>query len=70
MYGLETEPGVLDPHTFGPWATARVVMHIFDALVTVDTSSGKSPPPLVGQLAERWEASSDGKEYTFFLRKG
>src|SRR5438093_83648 len=29
VYGLETEPGVLDPHTFGPWATARVVMHIF-----------------------------------------
>ena len=70
VYGLETEPGVLDPHTFGPWATARVVMHLFDALVTVDTSSGKSPPLIVGQLAERWEMSSDGKEYTFFLRKG
>jgi len=70
VYGLETEPGVLDPHTFGPWATARVVMHIFDALVTVDTSSGKSPPSIVGQLAERWEISPDGKEYTFFLRKG
>jgi peptide/nickel transport system substrate-binding protein len=70
VYGLETEPGVLDPHTFGPWATARVVMHIFDALVTVDTSTGKSPPPIVGQLAERWVMSPDGKEYTFFLRKG
>jgi peptide/nickel transport system substrate-binding protein len=70
VYGLETEPGVLDPHTFGPWATARVVMHLFDALVTVDTSSGQSPPPIVGQLAERWEIAPDGKAYTFFLRQG
>jgi peptide/nickel transport system substrate-binding protein len=45
-------------------------MHLFDALVTVDTSSGKSPPPIVGQLAERWEIAPDGKAYTFFLRKG
>ena len=52
VYGLETEPGVLDPHIFGPWATARVVMHIFDALVTFDTTTGSPRPPIVGQLAK------------------
>ena len=70
VYGLETEPGVLDPHIFGPWATARVVMHIFDALVTFDTTTGSTRPPIVGQLATSWDISPDGKVYTFHLRKG
>jgi ABC-type transport system substrate-binding protein len=52
VYGLETEPGVLDPHIFGPWAMSRVVMHIFDALVTFDTTTGSPRPPIVGQLAQ------------------
>ena len=47
VYGLETEPGVLDPHIFAPWATARVVIHIFDALVTFDTTTGSPRPPLL-----------------------
>ena len=70
VYGLETEPGVLDPHIFGPWATARVVMHIFDALVTFDTTTGAPRPPIVGQLAQSWDISPDGKVYTFHLRQG
>lgn len=70
VYGLETEPGVLDPHIFGPWATARVVMHIFDALVTFDTTTGAPRPPIVGQLAKSWDVSPDGKVYTFYLRQG
>lgn len=70
VYGLETEPGVLDPHIFGPWATARVVMHIFDALVTFDTTTGSTRPPIVGQLATSWDISPDGKVYTFHLRQG
>ncbi|MEE9149875.1 MAG: ABC transporter substrate-binding protein, partial [Candidatus Tectomicrobia bacterium] len=70
VYGLETEPGVLDPHIFGPWATARVVMHIFDALVTFDTTTGSPRPPIVGQLAKSWDLSADGKVYTFHLQRG
>ena len=70
VYGLETEPGVLDPHIFAPWATARVVMHIFDALVTFDTTTGSARPPIVGQLAKSWDISPDGKVYTFYLQQG
>ena len=70
VYGLETEPGALDPHIFGPWATARVVMHIFDALVTFDTTTGSARPPIVGQLAKSWDISPDGKVYTFHLQQG
>src|SRR4029453_9976136 len=50
--------------------TARVVMHIFDALVTFDTTTGAARPPIVGQLAKSWDISPDGKVYTFHLQQG
>ena len=40
-------------------------MHIFEALITMDLE-GKFNPC----LAESWETSADGKEWTFHLRKG
>lgn len=43
-------------------------MNIFDRLVDIEVSDGTSK--IVPSLAESWDISSDGLEYTFHLRKG
>jgi peptide/nickel transport system substrate-binding protein len=65
VFGAWQDPDTLDPHTTGLAATSRILIHIFDPLVWKKPGEDKFYPG----LAERWEISSDGKEYTFFLRK-
>jgi nickel transport system substrate-binding protein len=57
-----TDIGEINPHTYGSpqWIQALV----YDGLTRF--KDGKVIPA----LAERWEISPDGKEYTFYLRKG
>lgn len=73
VYAMEAEPDILDPHACGGWHTSRLVLQMYDQLVehdlTVPWQKGAAPK-LVGSLATRWEVSPDGREYTFFLRKG
>lgn len=45
--------------------SGTVCRHIFDGLVEFDEKLNITPA-----LAERWEISQDGTEYTFYLRKG
>jgi len=45
--------------------SGTVCRHIFDGLVEFDEKLNLNPA-----LAERWEISSDGTVYTFYLRKG
>ncbi|HEY3060376.1 MAG TPA: ABC transporter substrate-binding protein [Chloroflexota bacterium] len=49
-------------------ATAHPLTQIYNNLVRKDIPSGFKQ--LIPDLAERWEVSSDGKTYTFFLRNG
>ncbi|HSP23057.1 MAG TPA: ABC transporter substrate-binding protein [Planococcus sp. (in: firmicutes)] len=55
-------PG-LDPHGAAANTTFRVIYMMYDRLVTYDGTSTEPQP----QLAESWEVSDDGKEYTFKL---
>ena len=55
-------PG-LDPHGSAANTTFRVIYMTYDRLVTYDGTSTEPQP----QLAESWEVSDDGKEYTFKL---
>ncbi|HYG58710.1 MAG TPA: ABC transporter substrate-binding protein [Symbiobacteriaceae bacterium] len=67
-----TIPILVDPGTGdGQMTTEEYLMplNLFDRLVEVETT-GPGQSKLVAGLAERWEASADGKAYTFFLRKG
>jgi peptide/nickel transport system substrate-binding protein len=60
------EPPGLDPTASASAAIDRVVYaNIFEGLVKVDRN-GKMVPG----LAAKWDVSSDGKVYTFHLRKG
>ena len=63
--GLDFEPDSLDPHVT-PYAVSHtVMMNIFDPLLWRDQAGEFQPG-----LAERWEVSDDGTEFTFFLRDG
>ena len=64
--GLQLEPPVLDP-TASPAASITEVTagNLFEGLVRFD-SRGEAVPC----LAERWDISEDGLDYTFHLRAG
>ena len=63
--GLDFEPDNLDPHVT-PYAVSHtVMMNIFDPLIWRDNEGEFQPG-----LAESWEASEDGTQFTFHLRDG
>ncbi len=56
-----------DTHYESSYIAAQPIGPIYNGLVTQDVyNNGK----IVGDLAERWEISEDGKRITFFLHKG
>lgn len=72
IIGIESEADTLDPHSAGGWVTMRIDNQIYEPLVGEDLSksSKQSPvPKLVPILASSYSKSSDGKTYTFNLRK-
>ncbi|NMC81050.1 MAG: peptide ABC transporter substrate-binding protein [Chloroflexi bacterium] len=63
--GMDSDLSTLDP-TQSNNATDRHVYHnVFDTLVRLGTDASIEPG-----LAESWDVSEDGKEYTFHLRQG
>jgi peptide/nickel transport system substrate-binding protein len=63
--GLADDPPELDPHLTSSNASRTVLHNIFATLVEVDDELQIQP-----ELAESWEISEDGTEYTFHLREG
>lgn len=58
------EPESLDPHLVTGQADGRLVMALFEGLARFDPQTAQPVPG----LAERWEATPDGRTYTFTLR--
>ena len=69
--GLEWEVDIIDPPaSFGGWNTARVVQQIFESLTEDDLENETGTyTNIIPVLAEKYEVSQDGTEYTFSLRK-
>jgi ABC-type transport system substrate-binding protein len=65
-YAFDTDIRSLDPHVAYDELSGAAVHMLFDTLV--DYAPGTTD--LVPSLAERWEQSPDGREYTFHLRPG
>jgi len=63
-YGEYGRPSTLDPVTSNEMIALRITELVFNGLVGIDQKQ-----EIVPELAERWEASNDGRTYTFFLRK-
>ncbi len=61
--GLADDPPELDPHLTSSNASRTVLHNIFATLVDVDENL-----QIVPELAESWEISDDGLNYTFHLR--
>ncbi len=62
--GLSTEPESLDIHKARSLQAQDVLREIGEGLVTYNATGD-----LVPGVAERWEVSDDGLNYTFFLRE-
>ncbi len=54
---------VLDPHTRYDWSTRMIQQSVYDGLLKYVGN----PARIVPWLAEKYEASPDGKTYTFTL---
>jgi len=56
-----------DIHYQGTYIAAQPIGPIYNGLLTFDVYDNEK---IVGDLAERWEITEDGKQVTFALRKG
>ena len=63
-YSEYGRPATLDPITSNETISLRIMELVFNGLVGIDEKQ-----EIVPELAERWEASKDGRVFTFFLRK-
>lgn len=65
IVGQGAEPVALDPHDVTDNPSYEVARHIYEGLVEFGPNLEIQPA-----LAEKWEVSSDGLTWTFYLRKG
>ncbi|VEF46330.1 peptide ABC transporter substrate-binding protein [Bacillus freudenreichii] len=65
VLGLEAEPTSLDAHQLSDFNSSRTAMELYDQLVHFKDESTELEPG----LAEKWDVSEDGLEYTFYLRE-
>src|SRR4026208_2035157 len=59
-------PGRLGVHAESPLVVQQATAGVYSGLLQYDPDE---PSKIIGDLAERWTASPDGKTYTFHLRK-
>ena len=65
VVAFNADPETLDPHITTALLASRVLALIHDNLINRDYDGSFKPA-----LAEKWDISSDGKVYTFTLKKG
>lgn len=73
VIAIESEADILDPQVAGGWVSWRINRQIFEPLVDEDLSVPSreaTVPPLRPALAESWDISDDGLDYTFHIRRG
>jgi peptide/nickel transport system substrate-binding protein len=66
VFGAASDPVVLDGALVSDGESLRPIDQIFEGLVGLEPGGTE----IVPQLAESWEASDDGLEWTFQLRQG
>jgi len=65
-FGAAGAPEVFDPFYATDGETFRVTRQMMEGLVGIKAGTAEVEP----ELAEKWEPSADGKDWTFTLRKG
>jgi peptide/nickel transport system substrate-binding protein len=66
VFGAPGDPAMFDPAFGTDGETFRITRQIYDGLLTTEPGTADIAPA----LAEDWEVSEDGLEYTFALREG
>lgn len=66
VFGTAADPKILDPPLASDGESLRVSEQLYETLVT----SKPGGTEVIPKLAESWEPSADGKEWTFKLRSG
>jgi peptide/nickel transport system substrate-binding protein len=66
-YGILNAPAHFDLHQSGTVANIGPQAPMYDCLIRRDPRDGQT---IIPDLAWKWDISSDGKKYTFHLRKG
>lgn len=64
-YALSTDPPNLDPHIASGTAARAVKLMVYNSLAQFEASGDMVP-----DLADSWEISEDGLEYTYALKSG
>ncbi|MEO7597949.1 MAG: peptide ABC transporter substrate-binding protein [Opitutus sp.] len=64
LIGNQNEPASLDPHVVDAYTDAIVLSALFEGLATLEEQTSKALPG----VAESWDVTPDGMEYTFHLR--
>ncbi len=64
IFNAGSEPQSLDPALSHDIAGLKVLMHLFEGLVSYDPVDAHPVPA----MAERWDVSEDGRTWTFHLR--
>jgi peptide/nickel transport system substrate-binding protein len=64
------EINTLDPAATFVISNQLAINLAYEKLVVAELVEGKPTGRMIGQLAERWETSPDGLQWTFFLRRG
>ncbi len=70
VIGKAADPQTLDPAVTIDNNDWTVTYPAYQRLVKYKTDNGKGSTDVEGDLAENWQASDDGKTWTFTLRKG
>src|SRR5947207_4794976 len=65
VFGAQGEPVQLDPAVITDGISSRITRQVFDGLVRYKGATTEVEPA----LAEKWEVSSDGRGWTFQLRR-
>ena len=65
VFGAQGEPVQLDPAVITDGISSRITRQVFDGLVRYKGATTEVEPA----LAEKWEVSSDGRVWTFQLRR-
>ena len=67
VWAVHESMPTFDLHYETTYVAAQPITPIYNGLLTFDVYKNEE---IVGDLAERWEVANEGKQLTFFLRKG
>jgi peptide/nickel transport system substrate-binding protein len=71
IISVPTAPDIFDPHATGGWDTYKHTLQMFEGLSRENLTDPNSTFPVLEPcLAESWDISQDGTEYTFHLHQG